>query len=97
MMLTYNLFQDVFTVNLASVKGLDLTGVEQLTDAFFFMMQFLHQDSPFCRKLESLTLVGCLHITDLSVVYITQLFPNLKQVIFFIFFCTFDSAVPYLT
>lgn len=75
------LFKDVFAVNSGVVKVLDLTGVEQLTDAFFVMIQFLHQDSSFCNNLDSLSLAGCTHVTDLSVVYITSLFPNLKQVI----------------
>ena len=81
------MFQDVFTVNHAVVSGLDLTGVEQLTDAFFVAIQFLHQDSSFCRSLESLSLVGCTNITDLSVVYITQLFTKLQKAILFVF-CT---------
>jgi len=80
-----DVFQDVFTVNHGVVKGLDLTGVEQLTDAFFVMIQLLHQDSPFCRNLDSLSLVGCTHLTDLSVVYITKLFPNLRKAILSIF------------
>jgi len=64
------------------VTGIDLMGVEQLTDMFFVMMQFLCQeDSSLGRSLDTLSLVGCIHITDLSVVYMTQLFPNLKQAI----------------
>ena len=70
------MFQEVKFTN---VTGIDLTGVEQLTDAFFIAMQFLCQDSSLCRNLESLSLVGCTHITDLSVMYITQLFPSLEQ------------------
>ena len=72
------MFQEVKFTN---VTGIDLTGVEQLTDAFFIVMQFLCQDSSLCRSLESLSLVGCTHITDLSIVYITQFFPSLKQAI----------------
>lgn len=64
------------------MTGIDLMGVEQLTDMFFVMMQFLCQeDSSLGRSLDTLSLVGCIHITDLSVVYMTQLFPNLKQAI----------------
>ena len=77
-------FQDVLTVNGAGLKSLDLTGVEQLNDAFFVVVQFFHRDSALCRNLESLTLVGCTHITDLSAVYITQLFPNLKKASLFL-------------
>jgi len=61
-----------------------LTGVEQLTDAFFVMIQFLQRDSSFCHKfesVESLSLIGCTHITDLSVVHIAQLFPKLEQAV----------------
>jgi len=79
------MFKDLFTVNNAVLKDLDLTGVEQLTDAFFVMIQYLHRDSSFCRSLNNLSLVGCTHITDLSVVYITLLFPNLKQAILWYF------------
>ena len=65
-----------------NVTGIDLTGVEPLTDMFFATMQSVCQeDSSQGRSLETLSLVGCIHITDLSVVYITQLFPNLKQAI----------------
>ena len=61
-----------------------MTGVEQLTDAFFVMIQFLQRDSSFCHKfesVESLSLIGCTHITDLSVVHIAQLFPKLEQAV----------------
>jgi len=74
-----DVFKDLFTVNNAVLKDLDLTGVEQLTDMFFIMIQFLHRDSSFCRSLNNLSLAGCTHITDLSIIYITSLFPNLKQ------------------
>jgi len=74
-----DVFQDVQFTN---VTGIDLTGVEQLTDAFFIVMQFLCSDSSLFRNVDSLSLVGCTHITDLSFVYITQFFPSLKQAIF---------------
>jgi len=73
------MFQDVLTVNGAVLKALDLTGVEQLTDAFFVVVQYFHRDSALCQSLDNLSLVGCTHITDLSAVYITRLFPNLKK------------------
>ena len=61
------------------VSDLELTGVEQLTDAFFIVLQHCHQSSVFCEHMDSLSLAGCTHVTDLSVVYITSLFRNLKQ------------------
>ena len=77
-----DVFQDVKFTN---VTGIDLTGVEQLTDAFFIVMQFLCSDSSLFRNVDSLSLVGCTHITDLSFVYITQFFSSLKQAILYNF------------
>jgi len=80
MVYMYVVFKDLFTMNgNVVVSNLDLTGVEQLTDAFFIMLQHCHQSSGFCEHVDSLSLAGCLHITDLSIVYITSLFLNLKQ------------------
>ena len=77
-----DVFQDV---NFTNVTSIDLTGVEQLTDAFFIVMQFLCSDSSLFRNVDSLSLVGCTHITDLSFVYITQFFSSLKQAILYNF------------
>jgi len=70
-------------MNSGLLKGLDLTGVEQLNDAFFIMLQFLNDNSSLFDSVDNLCLVGCTHITDLSAGCITKLFPNLTQAIIY--------------
>jgi len=67
-------------VNDALVDHIDLTGVEQLTDAFFALIYKQEADSLFSMNVTKLTLQGCTHITDVAIHFIVKTFPKLQTV-----------------
>ena len=63
-----------------SVTELDFTGVDQLTDLYFWALSVKCNNSIACKILEKLTVQGCLYLTDDAVTQISQTLPNLKEV-----------------
>ena len=64
----------------AFVTELDFTGVDQLTDLYFWALKVKCGQSTVCKTLEKLTVQGCLYLTDDAVTQISKTFPNLKEV-----------------
>lgn len=62
------------------ISEVDLTGVDQLTDLFFWAVSVKCGNSPQCKTLEKLTLQGCLYLTDDAILQISTTFPGLREV-----------------
>ncbi|XP_064609096.1 uncharacterized protein LOC135473183 [Liolophura sinensis] len=61
------------------IVSLNFSGVDQLTDAFFYTLLAGNISLP---HLNSMICAGCVHLTDLSVKWIVKMFPDLKLVNF---------------
>lgn len=81
---TYVFFnrQDVFVVpsHQTVISQFDLSGVDQLTDMFFIMVNKLHKESLICKQVSTIIISGCLHVTDRGICWMVDTFPRLEQV-----------------
>ena len=62
------------------ISRIDLTGVDQLTDLFFAMMLYVHQNSVMRQHVTSVSVQGCIHLTDQAVKWMAKMFPKLENV-----------------
>ncbi|KAJ8304991.1 hypothetical protein KUTeg_018574 [Tegillarca granosa] len=61
------------------IKSLNLSGVEQLTDMFFYILK---QYEVNVQNLETLNLTGCSSISDIAIKWVVDYIPSLQVLIF---------------
>jgi predicted xylose isomerase-like sugar epimerase len=63
-----------------TIQGLSLSGCEEVTDEVFLVLHDEFLKSSLQESVVALDCTGCVHLTDISVKKIVDLFPKLKKV-----------------